>query len=498
MNLIHAHLTKTAGLYPDKVAVICKGEKYTYQEINNLATAFGLALVDGGLEGRRVIILTGNSIETIIAMYGTLKAGGTFVIVNPTVKPAKLNYILDNCKGLVLVAHPAKEGMVKQAIQGLKHNVKVVITGSTTYDDMIRYSTKPCLIGLPYVDDKTTATLIYTSGSTGAPKGVVCPHHAVITVASSIIQYLQSTSDDIVLNVMPLSYGYGLYQIIMSVMYGGTVILEEGFAFPAETLQLLHLHKVTGFPMMSSISALILKIPGATEFMRNLRYITSAGGVFLVGHIHTFRAEIPNVKLYNMYGLTECARVSYLDPEFIDIKPKSVGKAISCCNVKIVDEHFNEVPRNTVGELVIWGDNLMDGYWREPEKTDSTFRTIDGVRYLFSGDCFTMDEFGDLFYVSRKDDLIKIYGHRISPTEVESAIRSLVGVVDVVVKSKPDLMSGNTLSAHIIASNGLTEGQVKKHCHTLLEPYLIPQTIIFWDEFPISENGKIDRKNIFC
>jgi acyl-coenzyme A synthetase/AMP-(fatty) acid ligase len=228
--------------------------------------------------------------------------------------------------------------------------------------------------------------------------------------------------------------------------------------------------------------------------------MTSAGAALPAEHIRKLRESFPSVMIFSMYGLTECIRVCYLPPEQLDQKPLSVGKAMPNCDVFVVDEHGNEVAPDRTGELIVRGSNVMQGYWKDPELTAKTYRNrrYPGERLLYSGDHFRKDDQGFLYFVGRKDDMIKSKGERISAKEVENNICSMNGVLEAAVIGVPDEILGQAIKALIVPAPGvnLNETEVRKYCTENIETFMVPKYIEFLDSLPKTPNGKIDKKQL--
>jgi len=201
-----------------------------------------------------------------------------------------------------------------------------------------------------------------------------------------------------------------------------------------------------------------------------------------------------------MYGLTECKRVSYLPPDQIDQRPGSVGIAMPNEEVFILDGQGNEVGPGEVGELVIRGSNVMQGYWNAPEETARVYRPgrYRGDRLLYSGDLFRKDEEGFLYFVARNDDMIKTRGERVSPKEIENALCEMEEVAETAVIGVPDDIFGQAIKAFVVPGKGanITEEKVVKYCMKNLEPFMVPKYVEFRDSFPKSASGKIDKKQL--
>jgi acyl-CoA synthetase (AMP-forming)/AMP-acid ligase II len=347
--------------------------------------------------------------------------------------------------------------------------------------------------------DIDLATIVYTSGSTGEPKGVMSTHHNVISAATSITQYIRNTSEDIILNALPLSFDYGLYQIFMGFMFGCTIVIEKSFVYPYKVLERLVKEKVTGFPLVPTMLSLLFKMDDIGQFdFSNLRYISNTAAALPEAHIKRFSKLFPHVQIFSMYGLTECKRVSYLPPEDALKKPGSVGIPIPNEVVMILDENGREVPPGTVGELVIRGANVMQGYWNAPEETQKVFREgrYKGETLLYSGDYFKMDEEGYLYFISRKDDLIKTKGERVSPKEIENVLYRIDEVLGAAVVGIDDDIDGTVIVAFVQKDekHELKEAELKKFCKINLESYMVPKYFFIRDHLPKNNSGKIDKK----
>jgi long-chain acyl-CoA synthetase len=324
-------------------------------------------------------------------------------------------------------------------------------------------------------------------------------HYNVVAAAKSISQYLENVEDDIILDTLPLSFDYGLYQVLMAFLFGGTVVLEKSFAYPYKAIEKLVQERVTGFPIVPTMVAILLQMDDLGKFdLSALRYISNTAAALPVAYIRKLQEIFPHIKIYSMYGLTECKRVSYLPPDQLDKRPESVGIPMPNEEVFIVDEQGREVGPGEVGELVIRGSNVMQGYWNAPEETAQTFRPgrYRGEALLYSGDFFKKDEEGYLYFVARKDDLIKTKGERVSPKEIENALCEMDGVVEAAVIGVPDEIFGQAIKAFIVAKEGrsLAEKQVQKYCMKNLEPFMLPKYIEFRNSLPKLTSGKIDKK----
>ena len=500
-------LEASARRSPAKVALIVGERRLTYGEIDRRCNrlAHSLAAVGVG-RGDRVMIYLENSVEAVLAVFATLKAGAVFVMINPTTKAERFTYILNHCRAAAVVTDAAKFKSVGHCLEG--SSIKAVFLADAaagqpngrrvvSFEDVLADETFGSEPPPKRSIDIDLATLVYTSGSTGRPKGVMITHLNAITAAHSIIGYLENTSEDVVLNVLPLSFGYGLYQVFMMFRVGGTVVLERSFTYPAAILDRIVRERATGFPMIPTISAMLLQMDLTKWDFSHLRYITNAGAAMPLEHIAKLRKLMPHVKIYSMYGQTECTRVTYLPPDQIDVRPGSVGRGMPNQEHYIVDDAGNRVGPGVVGELVVRGSHVMKGYWEMPEATDKALRPgpLPGERVLHTGDLFKGDSEGYLYFVARKDDIIKTRGEKVSPREVEDVLYALPGVAQAAVIGVPDKILGSAVKAVIVPRPGaqLTERDVLRHCAARLDDYMVPKFVEFRDEMPTTASGKVAK-----
>lgn len=513
--LLNEFLERSAHTFPDKPALITQEDKLTYKNIDILANRFANALVLSGLrEQSRVAVYLENSTESVISIFGILKAGGVFVIINPQIKAPKVEYILNDCQVTGLVTNEKHLKDIHKILPDCPDLENIFISDTTdmeysgmsdiyppekihSYHEIIQEYpvSKPDVRCI----DVDLASLIYTSGSTGSPKGVMLTHHNMVSAANSIIEYLNNTDNDIILNCLPLSFDYGLYQILMAFRFGGSVVLEKSFLYPYRIIELLQKEKITGFPIVPAIAAILLQLQNIDEYsFGDLRYITNTGQALPTDHIKKMRKLFPQTEIFSMYGLTECKRVSYLPPEELDKRPTSVGKAMPNTEVYLVDKKGRKITEpGVIGELVVRGSNVMKGYWNLPEETEKRLRPGDyqGEKVLYTGDLFKRDEEGFLYFISRTDDIIKSGGQMVSPREVEDVIYQLNEVVESAVVSVPDDILGLSIKVLVSLKEGsrLTEKDIIAHCAERLEPHMLPKYVEICSELPKTTSGKIRR-----
>jgi long-chain acyl-CoA synthetase len=518
-TLVNHFLEYSTERYPEKVAFIHHGMKLTYAEIESMANRLASRLIDRGIErGDRVAIFMDNSIEAVISIFAALKAGAAFMMINHTTKAKKLEYIMNNSRAKVVLT----QGSRAEEVRGINcpHLKTIISTNSTSQPinqsthSTIQPFNRSNLTYIPYEEivnsginktvtskciDLDLASIIYTSGSTGWPKGVMLSHLNMLSATHSITTYLENTEDDTIINVLPMSFDYGLYQILMSFKIGGTVILEKSFTYPYQVIDTMVKERVTGFPGVPTIFAILLRLKDIDKYdLSSLRYISNTADALPVSHIKKIRELFPWIKLYSMYGLTECKRVSFLPPEELERRPTSVGKGMPNEEVYIVNEAGENVGPGEVGELVVRGANVMLGYWEMPEETEKCLKPgkYPGERVLYTGDLFKMDEEGYLYFIARKDDIIKSGGEKVSPKEIENTLYGLNGVLEVSATGVPDEILGKAIKVGIVLEDGccLSEKDILQYCSHHLENFMMPKFVVIQEAFPKTTNWKISRR----
>lgn len=510
---VEEFLENSVRLYPDKVALVCGNSRITYQQLERETNRLSHALIDAGVQrGDRVVVLLPNSVEAVLSIFAILKAGAVLVVLNSTTKTDKLVYILNNCRAAALISRENAATLDEKVWNSTPHlravfmtkmgdgQAAVVQSSGKKLVDFAEIQQRPDTLVPPAKTciDIDLAALIYTSGSTGRPKGVMLTHLNIVSAATSITTYLENTADDVVMSFLPLAFDYGLYQVLMTFKVGGTLVLHDSFAFPHVVLEKICRENVTGFPIVPTVAALLLQMDLSKYSFPKLRYLTNTAAALPVEHIQRLRALFPRAKLYSMYGLTECKRVSFLPPHQLDKRPGSVGRGMPNEEVYIVDEEGRRVGPGVVGELVIRGSNVMKGYWELPEETARCLKPgpLPGEKVLYSGDLFRSDEEGYLYFVGRKDDIIKSRGEKVSPREVEDVLYTLEGVAEAAVIGVPDPILGSAIKAVLTLRPGvhLTAQDVLRHCAERLEDFMRPKLVEFRASMPKTDSGKIMKR----
>jgi long-chain acyl-CoA synthetase len=510
-TLVQDFLSRSASRLPDKVALISDRRQWTYSDLDRKTDALARGLSAHGVRrGDRIVLCLPNSIDAVLGIFAVLKAGAVFVFLHPSTKREKLAYVLRDSEATALFfeAGAGREDVLRGGLN-LPSLRFCVACGEGS--DRAAGSGPGCFTLAALEDeapdrhpderrvDLDLACLIYTSGSTGEPKGVMCDHSNVVFAASSIIEYLKNVESDIVLNALPLSFDYGLYQLLMAFRFGGTLVLERSFAYPAAILKRIEEERVTGLPGVPTLFALLLQMDVDRYDLSSLRYVTNTAAALPVQHIQELRRRLRGVTVYSMYGLTETKRTLYLPPEQLDKRPGSVGIAIPGTEVWIEDENGQRLGPGQPGELVVRGRHVMRGYWGDAEASSRRFRpgALPGERLCYTDDVFRVDEEGYFYFLGRRGDFIKSRGEKVSPKEVENVLYDLAGVVEAAVVGIPDPILGEAIKAFVVVKDvKRTKAEVLAHCRAHLEDYLVPREVEFRDELPKTSSGKIHRASL--
>ncbi|MCJ8162941.1 class I adenylate-forming enzyme family protein [Acinetobacter zhairhuonensis] len=500
--LLHHILPYITRKCADKAAVVENGHSHSYGKIDELSSRLSYYLQALGLNrGDRVLLCLGNKVETIIAFWAVLKAGYVVCNVGLDTSADKLNYIIDNSQASVLITNDQKFKDV--SVESKSILFKSVVVGNlvanplvdswelaTSYND-VEWKNNNIL-------DVDLATIVYTSGSTGMPKGVMLTHRNMCAALDSLNTYLGYKESDHILCSLPLSFDYGLYQMIMSISKGATLFLEQEFTWPLFLIKKIKQQQITVIPFVPTMLSLLYEHShrsGVT--FPDVRIVTNTGAALKSHHIEQMKALFPSASIFSMYGLTECKRCTYLPPDQINNKPDSVGIAIPNTEMWLVDSSGNKITKpNQVGELVIRGSTVMAGYWRNIEATQKKLKPgpLPNEYVLHTGDLGLIDEEGYLYFRGRTDHVIKSRGMKVSPVEIENYLYSLPNIVSAAVVGVDDESLGGTLHAFIQISDEsvINEYQLLEKCRIDLEPHQVPHTIRFLTSFPRTPNGKFD------
>lgn len=500
--LIQEILEKSAHAHPDKLAVRFNGVWKSYAELNRQANQVASFLIRLGVKpGERVAILLENSFDYIASHFGALKAGAVEVSLNTELAADGLKQLLLDCDAVVLIAAnkfarqwsgivadvPSLKHLVLD--QDLKRAVDATASVQTHFLADV-FQSESLVVTSPRRIDLDLASLIYTSGSTGEPKGVMLSHLNLTSNMQSIVEYLELRESDRMMVVLPFYYVYGRSLLYSHLLSGGSLVINNQFAFPVTVLNAMAEFEVTGFAgVPSTFSILLKKADLKSRKFPCLRFVTQAGG----GMSPALQKEVAEVfspaKLFVMYGSTEASpRLTYVEPEKLSQKWGSIGRAIPNVEVIVVDERGHRLPTGAQGHIAARGSNIMMGYWKSPDATAEVLKH----GFYYTGDLGYEDSDGYIFLTGRARDIIKAGGNRISAKEIEDVVSEISGVMESAVIGVPDEVLGEAIKAFVVRCNStLTEEDVKGHLQRRLPAFKHPKWIQFRDDLPKNQSGKI-------
>ena len=504
-TVVHNFLETSARLRPDKIALVQDGDRVSYRQINVMANRLALWLLEQGVTaGDRIVLLLENSVEYVVSYYGVLKTGAVAVPLNCDTKAESLTGVLGELRPRALIACCKSEQLLRDVEPDILNIPLMVLKKPSgpwrscrcsvvAWEEIVRDggAANPGV----QIEALSLASIIYTSGSTGKPKGVMLSHGNIVANTGSIVQYLNLTEKDIQMVVLPFFYVMGKSLLNTHVAVGGTVVLNNSFAYPASVIRQMADESVTGFSGVPSTYAYLLHrspLPAFRDKLHCLRYCTQAGGHMSREIKEKLLQTLPShTRLYVMYGATEAAaRLTYVEPERLTSKIDSIGKAIPGVTVRVLDEKGHEVAVGQPGELVASGANIMQGYWMD---APGTARVLDKNGY-HTGDLGYQDEDGYLYVTGRKDDLLKVGGHRIDPQEIEDVMMATGLLLEVAVVGVEDALLGKKLVAVAVPLSGETsESGILASCLARLPRHKLPGEIRFVSSLPKYSNSKIDR-----
>jgi len=516
-TLLHDLLVQAAEHDPSAPAVTYGRVTLNYGELHNAVTLFAQGLMALGLQrGERVAIYLEKRFETVIASFGTPTAGGVFVPLNPLLKAEQLGYILRDCNVRVLVTSPERLALLQETLptcHDLRHVVVLDSSESISPICALNISRWSTLLDQPQIAshrviDTDMVGILYTSGSTGKPKGVVLSHRNMVAGAKSVASYLDNHPGDTLLAALPLSFDAGFSQLTTAFHVGARVVLLN-YLLPRDVLKAVETEKVTGLTAVPPLYIQLTQLNWPESITEHLRYFANTGGRMPRETLDALRHHLPKTKPFLMYGLTEAFRSTYLPPSEVDKRPDSIGKAIPNAEILVLRDDGSPCAPNEPGELVHRGALVGMGYWNDPEKTAERYKPLPvnapgretGLVLpeiaVFSGDTVCMDENGFLYFIGRRDEMIKTSGYRVSPTEVEEILYATKLVGECVAFGVEDERLGQAIQVIVTppAASDLDLATLLAECRSRMPAYMVPAGIEAQPgPLPRNPNGKIDRK----
>ena len=510
--LIHHMLETSAQRYPEKEALVDAGQRLSYAEAAKQCRALAAGLRRVGVKrGDRVGIWLETSALKGMSIFGTSHSGGVFVPINSMLFPAQAGHIMRDCGAVGLITTKEKIDAAKNELEALPAlEFLICVDGKPDHDSKMAVCSLSEILGAEdgckvreRRIEKDLAAILYTSGSTGKPKGVMLSHGQLMAGSSIVSDYLGITSRDRIIGVLPLSFDAGLNQLMTAVQQGGTYV-PMTFTFAREIVKTLERERITGMAGVPTLWSLMAQASSTLEktALPHLRYITNTGGRMPRAILAALRAAVPKTQVVLMYGLTEAFRSTYLPPEELDRRPDSMGKAIPNTEILVVNGKGERCAPGEVGELVHRGPTVSMGYWGQSELTAKVLRPHpfapeelgDGEKVCYSGDLVKMDEDGFLYFIGRRDNMIKCSGYRVSPTEVEEVLFQTGKLREAAVIGIPDPVLGQAIKAFVAPRDAekVSLDELLAHCAAKLPRYMVPKQIEVVKSVPKTSNGKVD------
>ena len=513
-GLVHELALAAAGRSPAALALRDGKRDLGYAELaEEIGRAARLFLGLGLERAERVAVYLEKRLETVVGLFGAAAAGGVFVPVNPLLKADQVGHILTDCNVRILVTSPDRLETLRAVLVHCRDLRAIVLVGDrpapavdavemASWNDRLAAAERPG----HRVIDGDMAAILYTSGSTGRPKGVVLSHRNVVAGAVSVAEYLENRPEDRILSVLPLSFDYGLSQLTTAFHVGAAAVLMN-YLLPRDVVRAVEREKITGLAAVPPLWVQLAQLDWPAGLDDHLRYITNSGGHMPGPMLAALRARLPKTKPFLMYGLTEAFRSTYLPPSEVDRRPDSIGKAIPNAEILVVREDGSACAPGEPGELVHRGVHVALGYWNDPEKTAERYKPSPGQlaglplteMAVWSGDTVRMDGEGYLYFIGRRDEMIKTSGYRVSPTEVEEVAYAtkLVAEVAALGIPHPGLGQAVVLVVHGGAGGADIGERLIAQCQQQLPAYMVPARVVVHGEpLPRNPNGKIDRKKL--
>jgi acyl-CoA ligase (AMP-forming) (exosortase A-associated) len=519
VNLLHELVCAAASRTPHATALTLDAIAADYEALESTVSAVAAGLLQLGLQrADRVGVYLDKRFETVSASFAAPAAGGAFVPLNPLLKADQVAFILRDCDVRVLVTSPERLALLAPVLaqcSSLRHVVLIesVQGASEVRLDGVAVHAWDSLLSAPAttghrVIDTDLAAILYTSGSTGKPKGVVLSHRNMVAGAKSVASYLQNGPHDTLLAALPLSFDAGFSQLTTAFLSGARVVLLN-YLLPRDVLRAMAREKVTGLTAVPPLYMQLTQLDNwPAEIGEHLRYFANTGGRMPRDTLDTLRRRVPKAKPFLMYGLTEAFRSTYLPPEEVDRRPDSIGRAIPNAEILVLREDGSECDVDEPGELVHRGALVGQGYWNDAEKTAERYKLLPGrpggltlPEYaVFSGDTVKRDAQGFLYFIGRRDEMIKTSGYRVSPTEVEEVLYTTKLVGECAAFGVESATLGQTIQVIATAPDGsaaIDTVALRAECKARMPAYMVPAGFTgLPGPLPRNPNGKIDRKRL--
>lgn len=507
-------VARSARRNPGAPALTARSTTICYADLHERIELAAARLRDLGLDrGERIAVFLDKRVETVVAMLACSRAGGVFVPVNPVLRARQVRHIVDDCAARILVTSTDRLRALRNDLATCTSLSHVLVPGGSFVEDegapyrvlpWSRTAERASQVACPATGgvDTDVAAILYTSGSTGAPKGVVLSHRNLVVGAESVSTYLNNTAEDRILAVLPLSFDAGLSQLTTGFCVGAHVVLAD-YLLPADVVRLCAEHRITGLVGVPPLWIQLAAQTWPSGAVAEMRYFANTGGRLPRVTLERLRAIFPTAAPYLMYGLTEAFRSTYLDPGEVDRRPDSIGKAIPDAEILVVREDGGLCGPGEPGELVHRGPLVALGYWNDAERTAERFRPAPNCPdelcrpdvAVWSGDVVVRDEEGYLYFVGRRDDMIKTSGYRVSPQEIEEVAYETGLIRDAVALGLEDETLGHRIVLVVTPCEpaGFDLAALDVRLRQVLPAYMVPAEVLVRGVLPRSPNGKFDR-----
>jgi acyl-CoA ligase (AMP-forming) (exosortase A-associated) len=480
-------------------ALVLRSGTLSYQELRSRLSRLAGWLADQlPARGSRVATWAAKGELTCLMPLAAARAGLVHVPINPLLKHAQVRHILADSGAGLLIGTPARLATLQQ--DDVPDHCAVLPEGEALEQALASVHE----LGASDADPEELAAILYTSGSTGRPKGVMLSHANMWLGAESVATYLGLATDDRTLAVLPLSFDYGQNQLL-STWYAGGCVIPLDYLVPRDVMKAIDKHAITTLAAVPPLWVQLTELEWPPEAALNLRRLTNSGGALTPDLVRKLRGIFPQARLFAMYGLTEAFRSTFLDPSLIDSHPTSMGKAIPHAEILVINDAGQIAADNEEGELVHCGPLVAHGYWQDPERTAERYKPAPresryGGMAVWSGDRVRRDADGLLYFVGRRDAMIKSAGNRISPQELEEAALATGLVAEAVALGIPDERLGHAIHLVVRARPDAPEAETElpKRLMQDLPNFMQPKVIHWREAMPISPNGKIDRTGLFA
>jgi acyl-CoA ligase (AMP-forming) (exosortase A-associated) len=512
-SLLSDQVRERAEQIPDSPALSLRGSTLDYARLEELVDRTAAALLGLGVHRfARIAVYLPKQFEFVAATFGSARAGCVFVPINPLLKPTQVGYILRDCNASILITAWGRAEQLREQLGDCPELEHIVVVDSEPGETVL--AAKPVWSWGGFLQaaidksrhrviDVDMTAILYTSGSTGQPKGVVLSHRNMVAGARSVVQYLGNCPRDRLLAVLPFSFDAGFSQLTTGFTSGACVVMMD-YLLPKDVVRVVGREQITGLTGVPPLWVQLSALEWSEGITQHLRYIASTGGAMPGATLQSLREKLPQTQVFLMYGLTEAFRSTYLPPQELDRRPGSIGKAIPNTEILVVREDGSVCEPDEPGELVHRGALVAMGYWNDPQRTALRFKPAPGQLAgipqpeiaVWSGDTVKRDADGFLYFLGRRDDMIKTSGYRVSPEEIEEVLYASGLVSEAAAVGVPDPRVGHAVAVVVVAKHrdrDIGEAVVQT-CARELPAFMVPSHVSQRDNLPRNPNGKIDRK----